>query len=50
VVGKPIVATKESMRRLDNLRDRIHSYVCNTIDAFIDQMTSIYNNSTIQLN
>jgi glycosyltransferase involved in cell wall biosynthesis len=48
-VGKPIIATKESMRGFDDLIDGTHYYECNTIDAFIDQITFIYNNPTIQI-
>ena len=41
-VGKPIIATKESMRGFDDLIDGVHYYECNTVDTFINQLISIY--------
>ena len=48
-VGKPIIATKESMRGFDDLIDGVHYYECNTIDTFINQINSIYNDPTTHL-
>jgi glycosyltransferase involved in cell wall biosynthesis len=49
-VGKPIIATKESMRGFDDLVDGIHYYECNTVDAFINQINAIYNDPNTHVN
>jgi glycosyltransferase involved in cell wall biosynthesis len=45
-VGKPIIATKESMRGFDDLVHGVHYYECNTAETFINQINSIFNDPT----
>lgn len=49
-VGKPIVATKESMRGFDDLIDGINYYECNTVGAFTNQIDILAKKSSINVN
>ena len=48
-VGKPIIATKESMRGFDDLINGINYYECNSAEKFIDQINVIFKTPTIDL-
>lgn len=43
-VGKPIIATSESMRGFDDLVNNKHYYECNTSDLFVEKILSLINN------
>lgn len=42
-VGKPIIATKESMRGFDDLKENINFFMCNDISSFVNKLLEIKN-------
>mgnify|MGYP005990799773 CR=1 FL=1 len=46
-LGKPIVATKESMRGFDDLKEGVNYYNCETIDSFLVFFKSYNQNSKV---
>ncbi|MDG1811765.1 MAG: glycosyltransferase [Polaribacter sp.] len=49
-VGKPIIATKESMRGFDDLVNGINYYECNTVDSFIEKLNFLAEESSEAIN